>query len=357
MNRLSSSNISWIRQHLFGSPLGAVFSCIIFFIGYFALAHFVDWAIIDATWQGRTKESCAPDGACWAMVHARWHQFVYGFYPKAEYWRINTAFVILFLSLFLSLFLNSFVKISLRFRISIIITLSILILFLLKGGLFLKPIATNLWGGLFLTIFLSVGSILCAFPLAIILALGRQSSLIIIKSFCVLLIEIIRGVPLISILFMASVMLPLFLPQEIDVDKLLRAFVGIVLFQAAYMAEVLRGGIKSIKKGQLEAAQALGLHYWQIVTLILLPQAFRTAIPGLVNNFIALLKDTTLVLIIGIYDFLGIVQLATTSPEWLGTALEAYLFCGIVYWIICFSMSAYSRRIERKMNMGYHFYE
>lgn len=287
-----------------------VFSLILIGILCYLLPPFIDWAFINATWHGYSRQDCSANGACWAMINARWEQFIYGFYPDSQRWRINLSLVLLALG-FVQL---SFMKTRILKRLLFLTMISFIILFLLHGGLFLPKISTNLWGGLFLTIFLAFGSIMCAFPLAILLALGRNSSLIIIKSLCVGFIEIVRGVPLISILFMASVMLPLLLPQEVVVDKLFRAFIGITLFQAAYLAEVIRGGLNSLPRGQYEAATSLDMSFWQTAGLIVLPQALRAVIPGIVNNFIALFKDTTLVLIIGIYDFLGIVQLATTSP-------------------------------------------
>ncbi|MGD9592507.1 MAG: amino acid ABC transporter permease, partial [Candidatus Berkiella sp.] len=331
---MMKSQLDYYRTHPINFILNLLLSIGIITLCLYSLVHFIEWAVVKATWHGTSTDDCNPQGACWAMVSSRWDQFIYGFYPQSQRWRVDLSFLILILMLIQS----TVSRFKLTYRIVSLSLAGILILYLLKGGFFLQSVPTNLWGGLFLTIFLTVGSILCAFPLAILLALGRSSHFVVIKSFCILFIEIIRGVPLISILFMASVMLPLLIPQDVVIDKLLRAFVGIMCFQAAYMAEVIRGGFNSIPKGQYEAAKSLGLSYWQSVGLILLPQTFRAIIPGLVNNLIALFKDTTLVLIIGIYDFLGIVQLATTSPAWLGTALEAYLFCGIVYWIFCFSM-------------------
>ncbi len=330
-----------------------VFSLILLGIMLYLLPNFIDWAFINATWHGHSRMDCPQTGACWAMINARWEQFIYGFYPVSQRWRVNLSLVLLAFG-FLQL---TFARIRLFKRLLFLALISFLILFFLHGGFFLQKVTTDLWGGLFLTIFLAFGSILCAFPLAILLALGRNSSLFIIKSICVSFIELLRGVPLISILFMASVMLPLLLPQEVVVDKLIRAFIGITLFQAAYLAEVIRGGLRSLPRGQYEAAISLGMGYWQTTGLIVLPQALRAVIPGIVNNFIALFKDTTLVLIIGIYDFLGIVQVATTDPLWLGTALEAYIFCGLVYWVFCFSMSFYSRYLEKKLNGGSHFNE
>ncbi len=310
------------------------------------LLPFFDWAFVKATWVGASHQDCTQGGACWAMIHARFKQFMYGFYPLDQRWRVDVSLGLLAFSL-----LNlAVLKIRIFYKISIMIILWLGIVYLLHGGFFLIVVPTDKWGGLFLTLVLAVGSIFCAFPLGLLLALGRHSSLGLVKAFSVIFIEIVRGVPLITILFMASVMLPLFFSAEVDIDKLLRAFVGLMLFQAAYLAEVIRGGLNSLPKGQYEASYSLGFGYWYKMRLIILPQALRIVIPGLVNSFIALFKDTTLVLMIGIFDFLGIVQAATTDPAWLGTATESYLFCALVYWIFCFSMSTYSRHLERKLN-------
>lgn len=340
----------WIVQNFFSSLSASIVSIFIICLFAYWIPSFFDWAVLDATWSGNSREDCSANGACWAMVRARLDQFVYGFYPIAQRWRVDLSLFLLAIGI-----VNlSILRLQFLYRLIFFIIISIGILYLLRGGFILKGVPTNLWGGLSLTIFLAFGSMFCSFPIAILLALGRNSSLIIVKGLCVTFIELVRGVPLISILFMASVMLPLFLPQEIVIDKLMRAFVGITLFQAAYLAEVLRGGLNSLPAGQREAAISLGMNYWQANCFIVLPQVLRVCIPGIVNNFIALFKDTTLVLIIGIYDFLGIVQAATTSPLWLGTALEAYLFCGTVYWIFCFSMSFYSRYLERKLRTSTH---
>lgn len=239
-----------------------------------------------------------------------------------------------------------------RYRLISYILTQCAILYLLYGGGVLPVVSTSLWGGLFLTIFLAFGSMLCSFPIAILLALGRNSSLVIFKPVCITFIEVVRGVPLISILFLAAVMFPLFVSADVVIDNLFCVFVGITLFQAAYLAEVIRAGLLSVSKGQIEAAVSLGMSYPLTMTFVVLPQALRIAIPGILNSFIALFKDTTLVLIIGIYDFLGIVQNATTDPLWLGTALEAYLFCAFVYWIFCFGMSTYSKHLEKKLRVS-----
>ncbi|NIW04275.1 MAG: ABC transporter permease subunit [Gammaproteobacteria bacterium] len=214
-------------------------------------------------------------------------------------------------------------------------------------------IETPLWGGLFLTLVIAVVGIVASLPIGIVLALGRRSKMPIIKAICVAFIELWRGVPLITVLFMASVMFPLFMPEGVNFDKLLRALIGVMLFSAAYMAEVVRGGLQAIPKGQYEAAEAIGLSYWKIMGLVVLPQALKMVIPGIVNTFIGLFKDTTLVLIIGLFDFLGMAQLAGTNPDWLGFAVEGYVFTAFGFWVFCFGMSRYSQHLERKLHTGH----
>ena len=213
-----------------------------------------------------------------------------------------------------------------------------MIAYFFHGGILgLRVVETSLWGGLTLTLVIAGVGIVSSLPIGIVLALGRRSEMPVVRMLCVGFIELIRAVPLITVLFMASVMLPLFLPTGVNFDKLLRALVGVVLFSSAYMAEVVRGGLQAIPNGQYEAAKALGLSYWKIMGLIVLPQALRIVIPGIVNTFIGLFKDTTLVLIIGLFDLLGMVQAALTDAAWLGFALEGYVFAGFVFWIFCFA--------------------
>jgi general L-amino acid transport system permease protein len=224
---------------------------------------------------------------------------------------------------------------------------------LFYGGMGLPVVETNQWGGLMLTLILATIGMFFALPFGIILALGRRSAMPIPKLLSVMFIELWRGVPLITVLFMSSVMLPLFMPEDLRIDKLVRALIGISLFQSAYMAEVIRGGLQALPKGQQEAADALGLSYWQAMFLIILPQALKTVIPGIVNTFIELFKDTTLVLIIGLMDQLAIIQAAFTDTKWLGFSVEGYVFAGLIYWIFCFSMSQYSQHLERKLHTGH----
>ena len=313
----------------------------------------MNWVFLDADWGsgGSRAEACTGEGACWPFVRARFDQFMYGFYPQAERWRINWTFILL-VALMIPMFMEKF-----RYKAAlggfILFGFPIIAYFLLVGGSFgLEEVETRLWGGLSLTVIISVVGIVGAFPIGILLALGRISDMPAVSAFCTAFIELWRGVPLITVLFMSSVMFPLFLPEGVNFDKLVRAMVGITLFQGAYLAEVIRGGLQAIPKGQTEGAQALGLGYWKIMGFIVMPQALKHVIPGIVGSFIALFKDTTLVLIIGLFDFLGIVQNAASQPKW-SASIEGYVFCAVVYWIFTFSMSRYSMSIERKLDTGH----
>jgi general L-amino acid transport system permease protein len=230
----------------------------------------------------------------------------------------------------------------------------LLAFWLLHGGFFgLREVSTSQWGGLMLTLVIAAVGIAGALPLGVVLALGRRSDMPAIRVICVTFIEFWRGVPLITVLFMSSVMLPLFLPEGMSFDKLVRALIGVILFQSAYIAEVVRGGLQAIPKGQYEAAAAMGLGYWRTMGLVILPQAMKLVIPGIVNTFISLFKDTSLVIIIGLFDLLNSIKQATTDPAWLGMATEGYVFAALVFWIFCFGMSRYSMHLERKLNTGH----
>ncbi|MHA1599908.1 MAG: amino acid ABC transporter permease, partial [Alphaproteobacteria bacterium] len=230
----------------------------------------------------------------------------------------------------------------------------IIAFYLVVGGSFgLVDVETPLWGGMFLTLVISAVGIAASLPIGVFLALGRRSNMPVVRALCIGFIELWRGVPLITVLFMASVMFPLFLPEGMNFDKLIRALLGVMFFASAYMAEVIRGGLQALPKGQYEAAQALGLNFWKMTGLVILPQALKMVIPGIVNTFIGLFKDTTLVLIIGLFDFLGMVQLAGTNPNWLGFAIEGYVFTAFGFWIFCFSMSRYSQHLEKKLHTGH----
>ncbi|MFB9885460.1 amino acid ABC transporter permease [Balneatrix alpica] len=348
----STGLIGWLRTNLFSSPVNSVITLVTLYLLVSALIPTIQWAFINADWFGEDRSACTSGGACWVFITVRFNQFIYGFYPESEYWRVNWMFFIMFVSLLWLMIPNlPWKKWVATFTL---VVFPVIAFFLLYGGAFgLKVVETHKWGGLMLTLVLAMVGIVASLPIGVLLALGRRSEMPIVKSFCVVFIEVWRGVPLITVLFMASVMLPLFVPAELSFDKLLRALIGITMFQSAYMAEVVRGGLQAIPKGQYEAAAALGLGYWRMMSMIILPQALKLMIPGIVNTFIALFKDTSLVLIIGLFDLLAIVQAALTDPKWLGFATEGYVFVGFMFWAFCFGMSRYSQHLERKLHTGH----
>ena len=344
--------VAWLRSNLFSSPLNTILTLIGLYIIYVLFVPFIDWAFVSADWIGNNKDACSQKGACWVFVGQRLDFFIYGFYPETEYWRINIIFTLLTLLIMPQMFENAPYK--KYFGWFFLLGFPILAGILLLGGILgLEPVSTDKWGGLMLTLVISFVGIIAALPLGVILALGRRSQMPVIRIMCTAFIELWRGVPLISVLFMASVMLPLFLPDGANFNKLLRALIGIVMFQSAYMAEVIRGGLQAIPKGQYEAAASLGLGYWKSMSLIILPQALKLVIPGIVNTFIALFKDTTLVLIIGLFDLLQTVNSAIVDPAWPEVSTEGFIFAGFVFWIFCFSMSRYSIALERKLDTGH----
>ncbi len=343
--------IGWARKHLFHGPLSTLSTLLLAYLAVVLLGPLIQWAFIDANWVGDSREACTAGGACWVFIEQRLGQFLYGFYPGDQTWRLNLSFVLL-LGLILWLAIPKLPAKTWVAGFTLLVYPFIAFL-LLRGGLGLEPVETHKWGGLSLTLVLAVVGIVASLPLGILLALGRRSDMPIVRTLSVIYIEVWRGVPLITVLFMASVMLPLFLPEGVNFDKLLRALIGIALFQAAYMAEVVRGGLQAIPKGQYEAADALGLGYWQKMILIILPQALKLMIPALVNTIIDLFKDTSLVLIIGLFDLLSIVQAATNDPKWIGYATEGYVFVALTYWIFCFSMSRYSLYLEKRLHTGH----
>lgn len=343
--------VGWLRANLFYSPISTALTLGAFYLLYLIVPPMVDWMLLSAEWQGSSNRDCTGEGACWAMIVRRFGQMMYGFYEPDQRWRVNLAYILLAVAA-VPILVD---KIPGRTACALFIVFvyPIVAFFLFFGGLGLPVVPTNDWGGLMLTLVLATVAIAVSLPLGILFALGRRSDMPIVRIFCVSFIEIVRAVPLISVLFMASVMLPLFLPVGVNFDLLLRALVGISLFAAAYMAEVIRGGLQAIPAGQYEAAQAMGLSYWKMMGLIILPQALRIVIPGIVNTFIALFKDTTLVSIIGLFDLLGIAKAATSDTNWLGLDKEAYVFAALGFFIFCFSMSRYSIHLERKLHTGH----
>ena len=343
---------AWLRKNLFSSALNTLVSAVLMGFIVIIIGNILQWAVVDADWIGTSRDACSREGACWVFVQARFSQFMFGFYPEAELWRPILFFALLAgLITWLLVERTPHKKWALGFTLLPFPVLSTL---LLRGGILGLPVVeTHMWGGLLVTLIIALTGILASLPFGIVLALGRRSDMPVLRSLSTVYIEFWRGVPLITVLFMASVMLPLFLSGGSEIDKLLRALIGVVLFNSAYMAEAIRGGLQSIPKGQYEAAEALGLGYWKKVRLVILPQALKISIPSIVNTFIALLKDTSLVLIIGMFDVLGIAQSANSDPAWLGFSTESYLFAALVFWIMCFSMSRYSQYLENKLHTGH----
>ena len=307
----------------------------------------LNWFIFDADFLGNSKDDCNSGGACWVFVKVWLNRFVYGMYPDAEQWRINSTFFLLFFVVGSSFFVPTNFK---KYLIIFLLFIYPIIGFkLISGGDFgLKYVETGAWGGLSLTFIVSAFALILCFPVGMLLALGRRSTLPAIKYSSIGFIELWRGVPLITVLFMSAVMFPMFLPDGTYVDKLIRVLIAITLFEAAYMAEVIRGGLQALPKGQYEAAKSLGMGYWKMHFFIILPQALKLVIPGIANTFLALVKDTPLIFVVGLLELVGMLNLAKTNPKWLGFSMEGYVFAGIIFWIICYSMSKYSQKLELK---------
>ena len=335
------------RQRLFATPAAAIVTLLIAALIAWVAVPLIRWALIDASWSGTTRNDCTAGGACWVFIRMRFGQFMYGLYPAEERWRANLTGIIFALGI-ASVFLAP-ARHRLKLAIAALVILPPLGIALLSGGIFgLRYIETREWGGLMLTLFISVYASLIAIPLGILLALGRQSELKIVKLVSVLFIEFWRGVPIIAVIFLASLLLPLILPGGVGIDRLARAVIGLGLVIAAYMAEAVRGGLQALPKGQREAATALGLRYWTSTGLIVLPQALRISLPAMTNEFIALIKNTTLVLVVSILDLLGIAQASLADPNWVGMNMEADAFSGTIYWLICFALSRWSRSLETR---------
>ncbi|MGI4837420.1 MAG: amino acid ABC transporter permease [Janthinobacterium lividum] len=344
--------MAWMRNNLFDGWFNTLLTLVAVYLIYLIIPPLLEWAIFKASWVGTTQADCNKEGACWVFIIQRFGQFMYGYYPAEFRWRVDLTVVLAIIGV-VPLFIAKVPKKG-YYGLGFIILYPIIAYFLLHGGAFgLENVATSQWGGLMLTLVIAVVGIAGALPLGILLALGRRSNMPAVKVVCVTFIEFWRGVPLITVLFMSSVMLPLFLPEGMNFDKLLRALIGVILFQSAYVAEVVRGGMQAIPKGQYEAAAAMALGYWRTMGLVILPQALKMVIPGLVNTLIALFKDTSLVIIIGLFDLLNSVKQASADPKWLGMATEGYVFAALVFWIFCFGMSRYSQYLERKLDTGH----
>ena len=344
--------VTWARKNLFSSPFSCLLTLCFTGLSLWLISQFVSFALLNAVWSG-DSEACRTrvDGACWPFIGAKLNYLRYGAYPATERWRVDLAQAIGAILIGWLLWRNAprrNVAALLFFGLYPIVAFA-----LLRGvaALGLPVIDTTLWGGMMITLLMSVIGIVFSLPLGVLLALGRRSELPLIKAVCVFYIEVVRGVPFITVLFMANFMMPLFVPEAITPDRLLRPMIGTALFSAAYMAEVVRAGLQAIPRGQYESAQALGVGYFSMMRLIILPQALTIVIPGIVSTFIGLFKDTTLVAIVGIADFLRAVETARIDPSWAGPTISStgYLFAAIVYWFFCFGMSRYSQSVERHL--------
>ena len=331
------------------TTFNAVLTLLIIFILFKYTPPLLNWLIFDADFIGSAKEDCTSEGACWVFVKVWFKRFMYGMYPNPEQWRINVAFLILLALVGAAFFVPpKYKKYIILFMLFIYPIIGIK---LISGGIFgLKWIETGAWGGLSLTLIVSAFALILCFPIGMFLALGRRSELPVIKYSSIGFIEIWRGVPLITVLFMSAVMFPMFLPDGTYMDKLMRVIIAITLFEAAYMAEVIRGGLQALPRGQYDAAKSLGMGYWRMHLFVILPQALKLVIPGIANTFLALVKDTPLIFVVGLLELAGMIGLAKTNPKWLGMAIEGYVFAGLVFWIICYSMSRYSQRLEKKLS-------
>ena len=352
--RIEFSGIKYLdllNKNINTSNFNALLTLLIIFILIKATPPSLSWFIFDANIAGDTKEACTGTGACWTYIKVWFRRFMYGMYPNELQWRINISFIFLVALAFVGYFAGEKLKkfLTLYYVIIYPIIAYILIYYLISGGSFgLVWVETGAWGGLSLTFIVSFFCLIFCFPVGMLLALGRRSDLPTIKYMSVGFIEFWRGVPLITVLFMSSVMFPMFLPEDFFMDKLVRVIIAISLFEAAYVAEVIRGGLQALPRGQYDAAKSLGMGYWKMHIFVILPQALKLVIPGIANTFLALVKDTPLIFVVGLMEIAGMLGLAKTNPKWLGFAMEGYVFAAIIFWIICYAMSKYSYNLEAK---------
>lgn len=333
----------------FRGPLNSAISIACLALLAWLLPPFVTWALLEATWSGTAQDCRAGAGACWAFIREKFWFSVFGLYPFEERWRPSVMLAIL-VAMVLASTIRRFWN---RWLLLAWAAAAPAMWILMQGGVFGLPfVQTRQWGGIVITGIIAVYGLALGYPLSILLALGRRSELPLVRWFCTAIIECVRGVPLISLLFMAAIMLPLFFPEGVTVDRLIRVLFAYTLFTAAYMAEVVRGGLQALPRGQYEAADSLGLSYWQKMRLVILPQALTITIPAQVNTFIGLFKDTTLVVVIGVFDFFTTLRASLGDPNWLGFPTEAYLYAALVYFVLCSLMSRYSQRLEKEFAAG-----
>ncbi len=340
-----------LNKNVNTSNFNAVLTLLIIFLIIKAIPPSMSWMVFDANIAGDSRDACTGTGACWTYIKVWFKRFMYGMYPNELHWRVNVAFILVIALGMLGLFAKEKLKkyLALYYVIIYPIIAFLIIYYLISGGAFgLEWVETGAWGGLSLTFIVSFFCLIFCFPLGMVLALGRRSTLPTIRYISIGYIEFWRGVPLITVLFMSSVMFPMFLPEDFFMDKLVRVIIAITLFEAAYCAEVIRGGLQALPRGQYDAAKSLGMGYWKMHIFVILPQALKLVIPGIANTFLALVKDTPLIFVVGLAELAGMLALAKTNPEWLGFAMEGYVFASIIFWIICYAMSKYSYNLEEK---------
>ena len=341
--------IGWVKNNLFNGVFNSILTVVTLFFLWKVVPPLFRWAFIDSAWHTTGQACRQAGGACWSIISMNYRFILFGFYPYEQQWRPFLAMMILFGLLFYSRDRTHWKKPLAYTWIIGLFTMGLL----MKGGILgLRSVESTQWAGLPLTLLLAVFGLTAAYPLGVVLALGRRSKMPGVKVLCIVYIELIRGVPLISLLFMSSIIFPLFLPEGVTFNKILRAQVAIILFTAAYIAEVVRGGLQGMSRGQYEAAESLGLNYYMTMRLIILPQALKIVIPPTVSILISAFKDTSLVVIIALFDLLKTTQSVLSNPEWMGFSREAYVFIAILYFLGCFSMSNYSRKLERELSRG-----
>jgi general L-amino acid transport system permease protein len=358
---LTRGPIAWVRQNLISGPVNIALTLFGIWLLTLIVPPIAKFFVLDAVWTGSNRDACRaevigrPVGACWAYVAEKINFFIYGSYTISERWRVNLVFVLFAIGLVWLLWRR--IPYKNWGAAYFFIAFPLAAYFLLVGmekSLVLPFVPTSLWGGVLVTLVVATVGIVFSLPIGVALALGRRSKLPIIKLASIIFIEFVRGVPLITVLFMANTMLPLFMGEGVTVDRLLRPLVGVAIFASAYMAEVVRGGLQAMPKGQYEGAMSLGLGYWQMMRLIILPQALRIVIPGIVNTFIGLFKDTTLVAIVGIFDFTRTIEASRVDPNWSAPTINytGYAFAAVFYFIACWGMSRYSLSVEQRLAAG-----
>ncbi|MFV1872451.1 MAG: amino acid ABC transporter permease [Oleiphilus sp.] len=349
----SSGPIAWLRDNLFSSVFNIIVTIVISLSLLAVVPDILDWLFFSANWVGTSQDDCTKEGACWVFISAWSQQIFYGSYPDGEIWRVNLSLFLLAAVIALSFLLPNHLRNKIAIPAYLVLPF-VCLLFLNGSYLGLKEVSTDLWGGFTLNVLIASASIILAFPLGFLWALGRQSDMPFARSVSVTCIEFFRGTPILALFFMGSVMLPLFFPADVSVDKLLRVWIILVLFMAAYMAEVFRSGFQAIPKGQYEAADSLGLGYWQKTLLIIFPQVIKVAMPNILATFVMVFKNTVFLLVIAVPEMLQVIMTALSNSNWLGGhAIEGYLFVGFIFWLSCFSMSLLASSIEKKLDTSH----